>query len=213
MAGSDGIRPGARPNDALGTGRDRRPLGGLQTQMKILVVARHNEDVSWLEEVAGWEGLVVQKGLDLPNVGREASSYLWAMQRLYDGIADDDLAAFCQGSAFDHFDREELDEPVEWFRPLGARAPTGPISGWHRSFADGAPDHPGLPIRESYEAWVARPWPGHVDFVAGAQFIVTGACLKQHPKERYAGLAEQMNGPGPWVMERLWAAFFNAERE
>lgn len=163
-----------------------------------LVVARFNENTSWLRLVRKpWKPVIVQKGKDLPNEGREASSYLWAMQQFYD---DDGYIAFVQGDPYAHAVVHNILRPVTRFTWMG--------DSRYLSEEDGSPWHPGLPVREKHEQWIG-PWPGPIKFAAGAQFIVPAELIRTHPKEKYAELQEQMSeGENPWVMERLWQRLF-----
>ena len=82
--------------------------------MKIdLVVARHNEDVRWIHQISA-ERFVIDKSaspyvsagvttIQLPNVGREAESYLYALNE-YKKTPDTspDWIIFSQGHPFDH---------------------------------------------------------------------------------------------------------------
>lgn len=73
-----------------------------------LVVASFTEDLSWLNEVVGWDVIVYQKNaIDLklkfnqvllPNIGRETHTFL---HHLFLGD-DADRVAFVQGNPFDH---------------------------------------------------------------------------------------------------------------
>jgi Protein of unknown function (DUF3431) len=78
----------------------------------MLVVARYNEDVSWTREFD--KKIIYNKGdistipddlkpfvVNLPNVGREAHTYLYHIVTHYDTL--DDLTIFTQGRFTDHF--------------------------------------------------------------------------------------------------------------
>ena len=177
---------------------------------KTLVVARYQEDSSWYERIPrGWSLLEVQKGREVPNTGREASSYLWAILQKYDTLADDDLMAFVQGDPFDHCPDIDifllLDHPTDGFRALGDYT--------YVSGGDGRPHHDGIPVAKRYEDWLGKPWPGCVRFAPGAQFVVTGRDIKRHPKAFYRRLLHVMHEDwNPWILERLWPAIFEVPR-
>ncbi len=83
-----------------------------------LVIARHEEDLRWLKRVPTSVHLtILNKGdspalphgfpqreglsvISLPNVGREAHSYLNHLINRYDSMAE--VTVFCQGHPFDH---------------------------------------------------------------------------------------------------------------
>ncbi|HEX8832632.1 MAG TPA: DUF3431 domain-containing protein, partial [Abditibacteriaceae bacterium] len=99
-----------------------------------LVVARYKEDLGWLRNISQRIRVTVYDkhpdnphpgAICLPNVGREAHTYLHHIITRYDTLAP--LTVFCQGKPFDHaFDfrktlREWAQNPeqVTGFRWLG----------------------------------------------------------------------------------------------
>lgn len=177
--------------------------------MNFLVVARHQEDVGWLDKLpAGWTPMVVEKGTDVPNMGREATSYLWAIEMLYDRLVDFDIVAFVQGDPFDHC--SDLIEKLEAISRQYLQGSYKDLGDDERvTFGDGSSDHPGIPVRAAYEKWTGNKWPGNVRFSPGAQFATTGAKIKRQPVSWYRQLAEVVSeGAGPWVIERLWRTLF-----
>lgn len=171
--------------------------------MNHLIVARWQEDVSWLDSVTGWEPFVVVKDVDLPNVGREAASYLWAFSRLWSRLEPGDRVGCVQADPFPHC--EDLlgrlnGEQTDLFLPLG---------NWHVSDGEGRPDHPDLPIRDRYEQWVGTVFPGRVGFVAGAQFTVDASRVLARPASDHDRLAHEVScdEKGAWIMERLWVPY------
>lgn len=174
--------------------------------MKQLIVARHNEDISWLDQLPdGWEPWVIQKGEDLPNEGREGASFLHALAALRKPARVADQYAFVQGDPWPHCRRlwEELEQPVAWFKWLGED---------HTSDAAGGPHHTGLPVRRCYQQWLQTTWPAcdQLNFAAGGQFVVSGRAVKAHPATFYKTLKTLVcsEPDGPWVMERIWEAVF-----
>jgi hypothetical protein len=80
------------------------------TEKRITVVARYNEDISWIDKLPG-DVVVYNKGddftfdiprLDIPNVGREAETYIRAIVDLYDELNNFDSICFLQGNPFCH---------------------------------------------------------------------------------------------------------------
>jgi glycosyltransferase involved in cell wall biosynthesis len=177
---------------------------------KTLVVARFDEDQSWYDRIpSDWTLMEVQKGRELPNTGREASSFLWAILKLYPTLEDGDLVAFVQGDPFAHcqdIDLFLLLQRAEGFLPLGDYT--------YVCGGDGRPHDAGIPVAERYEEWLAAPWPGSVRFVPGAQFVVTGKSLKRYPPYFYQRLLDVMHEEhNPWIIERLWPTMFEREGE
>ena len=173
--------------------------------MKHLIVARLSEDDSWTQRVPEhWNVLLVQKGRDLDNAGREGSSFHWGLERLYPELHPEDVVACVQGWPFDHCPSlfRELERAMVFpFRWLG-----GPPL---HSDEQGLPHDIGLDVRGCYERWTGREWPGSVTFAAGGQFMVEGGSVLFKPREQYASMIEDVaRGRNAWAMERLWREFF-----
>lgn len=191
----------------MAVGGERRQKRSVQKTVKHLIVAQYLERVDWLDRFPGWKPRVVTKEVDLPNLGREASSYFFAFQELYDDLQPHDLVCCLQGDPFFHALKLELEmeQPCEWFVPLGDWRVTCDMRG--------RPHHPGLPVAEYWRAFIGSEPPEHVEFVAGAQFLVRGEALLGFPKEFYGTLQERMSEQyAPWAMERLWWPFFESVR-
>ena len=166
--------------------------------MNLIVVAAWQENTDWtLELPSGWKPWVLLKDVDFPNEGREASTFLHAMQILYNNPPK--LVAFVQGNPFDHcpdlFDR--LQRPCAEFTWL-------PEAN-HGSDQHGSPNHTGLPVGDLCEAWTGSRFDGHVMFAAGGQFMLPGKLLKKNPVDVYQTMEESVKmGEHAWVAERLW---------
>lgn len=183
--------------------------------IKRIVIARYKEDVSWVDRLpAGWIPTVVQKQTeelegDMPNAGREPSSYFFAIAKHYKDIQPDDLWAFVQGNPFDHcpgFLDKLLREP-DGYTPLGGGQFDSP--DYHWSDGKGHPTHGNLPVKEKYEEWLNKPFPGRVEFTPGAQFMVRGRDLLKYPLEWYIKLMDDFTSEyNPYVAERLWAQIY-----
>jgi hypothetical protein len=168
-----------------------------------LVVARHQENLDWIRKVPKkWNVSVVTKGVQVPNTGREASSYLYAMEKYYE---DDGWTMFVQGDPFEHYPPlmkvlEQGSLPLR-FCPLGFRL--------EESDEDGAPWDGGLPVRQYFEDLVG-PWTGNVQFAPGAQFVLPSWLIRGRPKEELVELRQRVDADplGAWTMERLWFRYF-----
>jgi hypothetical protein len=166
----------------------------------IAVVARYQEDFDWT--ASPWPVCIVQKDRDLPNAGREASSYAWFCANHQ--VEADQTYAFLQGNPMPHaFGWAQLRQ-VDRFAPLGA---------YHlRELPDGSPNHPGLDLAQAF-AVLGCPGaqPSEFEFTAGAQFLVSGRVLLRRDRAWWAWLQQVASGGipelawlNPWVMERLW---------
>ena len=97
--------------------------------------------------------------------------------------------------------KEDL-ESADGFRLLGH---------WHvEDDMNGAPHHPGLPLREYWDDWIGGPYPDKLQFVAGGQWVAPAELLLSRPVTVYQQMVGEMSRPkAPWVMERLWRYWFN----
>jgi len=77
---------------------------------RLYVIARYNEDISWVEELQG-DIIVYNKGenyrwnfnkIDVENYGRESETYVRAIIDHYDKLSEYDDIVFLQGYCFDH---------------------------------------------------------------------------------------------------------------
>jgi hypothetical protein len=174
--------------------------------VKVLVVARWREDITWLADLPpGWLPEVVEKDVDVPNRGREPSSFLGAILQLYPVTEPADTFGFVQGNPFDHcLDlMARLTHPVEWFDPLGTHP--------YRSDTHGNPHHPGVPVGECHAKWLGGPMVGEVEFYAGGQFLLSGAALLSRPADWYRAMYDDLisrDDLSPWAAERLWPTIF-----
>jgi len=144
-----------------------------------VVVARYREDLRWLAPVARWatrvfvydkgggevreedRGLYARPNVTrvvLPNVGREAHTYLHHMVAHYDALAGSPQAVvvFLQGGIHDHIDAS----PDRWVRKIAHQASRSPTGG-----SDSVTHHAGWPVM------VLREYEGRA---LGQQ---TGECL------------------------------------
>ena len=91
-----------------------------------IVIARYNEDLSWLKKLPKTIKITVyNKGLDnldipsirLPNIGRESHTYLYHIIQNYDNLAEQTI--FCQGDSIFHSpDFLELIKNRKYFEPI-----------------------------------------------------------------------------------------------
>lgn len=90
-----------------------------------LVIARYNEDISWLSKVKNMKITIYNKGEDninkssikLPNIGRESHTYLTHIIDNYDNLSD--ITIFSQGDPFFHSpDFLKLIKKPDLFEPI-----------------------------------------------------------------------------------------------
>jgi len=197
-----------------------------KTAMIELVIARHQEDLSWLNNIPpSLKVTVYNKGpalplpsVSLPNIGREAHTYLCHLLSRYD--TPPAFTVFVQGKPFDHApDLHNIlralaagELPVEDFKWLGFLVDTDDRRG-RRLFVPWSknPSREELPLDEFYEKLFNAPSPEQFRFFAGAQFIVTAACLRRRPRAFYEhALRLTAEMPlAPHCLERLWDQIFD----
>lgn len=192
-----------------------------------LVVAHYTENLNWLRNLpAGLHQTVYDKSPDqtagpdavpLPNVGREAHTYLHHIVSRYDKLAE--WTVFCQGKPFDHaFDFKKtmqafVADPAQigTFRWLGHLIDTDDAQGdrlfrpWSKN-----EDGRGLQLREFHQQLFGTPGPDRYTFVLGAQFAIHRTGIRRQPVSFYEqALAISTTFPdAAHCFERSWDRVF-----
>ena len=192
-----------------------------------IVVARYAEEVGWIGNLDAVRPRVwlYNKGgespqrpsLPLPNIGREAHTYLYHIVNHWDDLAD--RTVFCQGRPHDHAEHFVDDvlmyainpaaEPFRWFGQNladGVRLVQDDLNGH---------PHDTLPIGEYAKDFGVHLEGQYVRFSPGACFAVSRGLIRSMPRSFYASLLDDMEKrPGrrqPWILERLWGYIFNTK--
>lgn len=191
-----------------------------------LVVARYAEPLNWLRNVPdAIRKTVYDKhptdpypgAIRLPNVGREAHTYLTHLVARYDSLAE--YTVFCQGKPFDHaYDfhhRLRLfahrPEEIGDFRWLGHWIDTDDDGGgrlfkpWSKN-----EDGRGLDVRGFHRALFGTGGPAEYTFVLGAQFAVHRNVVRRRSRDFYEkALAISVQFPdAAHCYERTWDRVF-----
>lgn len=191
-----------------------------------LVVALYREDTAWMKKLPkGIRPIVYNKsgnpglGVSLPNVGREAHSYLHHIVEHYDELAD--VTIFCQGRPFDHvpdfqkvMDQLLQGQPaVRGFLWMGfvidADDACGKLfCGWSKN-----EDGRGLDLAGFYRTLFGAEGPATYPFFLGAHFAVTHACVRSRPIEFYQRALElSLDFPdAAHCFERCWDRVFGVD--
>jgi hypothetical protein len=179
-----------------------------------LVIAHYAESLDWVRGQEWASPQIYSKGQTvatplpivdlLPNVGREAHTYLHYLITRYDSLPD--YVGFCQGNPFDHCRTFIPELRAAFRRPK-------PFSGFGWQLhcdPRGCPEHCGLPLGFYSDRLFARKF-SEFDFQIGAQFVVSAERVKRHPKSFYEWLYvfTREDEVMPWVLERLWAVIFD----
>lgn len=200
-----------------------------------IVIARYNEDISWAEHATADRITVYNKGgsdnpwenaIDLPNVGREAHTYLTHIIERWDDLAD--VTAFLLGSAMKHVKSMRI--PIELYNVI-SQDPNIPISV---AGLGGDPDWPGrikhhgrwleqieagllkrasLDMGDWYDAMgLPQPRPGRLLYNPAAFFSVAREYIKKRPIDFYKQLLETVsdhnNPEEAHYLERMWVYVF-----
>lgn len=158
------------------------------------IVARYKEDISWTKELDNVT--IVQKDSDLPNKGREPSSYLWYIIQNYSTL--EGLYTFTQGNPFDHA-RSLLTEPIDTSHGFiwhGDKAYKGKLDGTPQDTCN---------IKWFIDQCNLEYEHEHIYFKAGCIFTVSAERIKKHPKEFYEKMYTVLMSEkyrSPWSFER-----------
>lgn len=195
-----------------------------------IVVAKYNEDIKWTKMLKGDFNLIVydkdprqthesgqsqdsgHEHVCLPNIGREAHTYLHHIVSNWDNLAEHTI--FLQGWPFDHFVKMEhiqkaIDDKVDQVSQIGTMS---------YLYCDrfGHPDYPNKPIGEYFTKILKREPPELIYFTLhGAQFIVNKKCIKNKSLDFWKDLLKMSETieDFPWIIERLWLYIFMKEEE
>ena len=191
-----------------------------------LVVARHTEDLAWLRRVPHEVAVTVyDKGsgtpstIPLPNLGREAHTYLHHLAERHDSLAD--LTIFVQGHPFDHapdlhkilraLAKGTLTVEFHW---LGFLADTDDPRG-RRLFVPWSknPERHELQLDSFHQQLFGTPGPAAYRFFAGAQFAITRATAHRRDAAfyRHARNLAATFPLAPHCFERCWDRVFQAD--
>lgn len=201
-----------------------------------VVVARYNENLDWLKELR-YNYVVYNKGSDdlpdwiknvtkLPNIGREAHTYLTYMADQYENLPD--YVAFVQGDPFVHAEKiidllNDYERDSDFY-PIADRMPVFHKKGNNRNlgrFATKVLKSVVLLFGEELDNFTCP---------AGAQFVVSRKAIVSHKRETYKKMIVLMDEGqshglrclsrrhkencnctclfSPWVFETIWKIFF-----
>jgi hypothetical protein len=180
-----------------------------------IVVARYTESLNWTQ---GYPCIVYNKGpqaysgcINLPNIGREAHTYLHHIVTNYENL--DNYTVFLQGNPFDHSPNclRTLDiiarmSEIPDFMHISERIL--PTSSEQDLFFL---NEKMLPMKEFHTYLFGETPRRNFVFGAGAQFVVSRKLIQHIPKETYQKLLEKSTeGIGAWILERFWEQIFTS---
>lgn len=170
------------------------------------VIAKYKEDMSWTKDLAPHIVTIYDKSTgELPNVGREAHTYLYHIVKNYDKL--NDVTVFLQGNPFDHVTLEgDLNTNVQSY----SFDKTEPFFNTRRFFERTRLCNRTYRIMFGYD-------PGDLYFSNGAMWIVQKQDILARPLEFYQRLFEHLCIPrsynedgvfNAWTMECMWQFIF-----
>lgn len=193
-----------------------------------LVVAHYQENLNWLRKVpASIQKTIYTKAetplapghLPLPNVGREAHTYLHHIVNRYDSLAD--YTIFCQGKPFDHaFDFHARlralaagnlpEKPFTWVgHIIDTDTPDGELfKAWSKNETG-----EGLNLAGFHQSLLGTTGPEAYPFVLGAQYIAGRELIHDKPLSFYQN-ALNLTTTFPQAAhcyERMWDCLFGVE--
>lgn len=193
-----------------------------------LVIAHYHEDLRWLRRVPDvFQKTIYSKAepppllahLPLPNVGREAHTYLHHLLTRYDTVAD--YTVFCQGKPFDHaYDFHTSlrtlangtlpEKPFTWLgHILDTDTPDGELfRNWSKNETGERLDLAGF-----YQHLFGTSGPEAYPFVLGAQFVVARELVHRQPLSFYQQALDLSISfaEAAHCYERMWDRVFGME--
>jgi hypothetical protein len=179
----------------------------------MIVVAKYKEDITWVKDLK-YPYIIYDKNKDIPNVGREAETYLRFILENYDNLPD--YTVFLQGKPFDHLTIGSVEFINEQIELSNDSKKTVPLNYLHRE------NHNHYTrTKESYNTLFNNEIPAKFDFPPGAQFIVPKECILCRPYKYYDEIRKTMveinNTEAkmdnclvcPWTIERMWLYIFD----
>lgn len=226
------VAPLALDDLLVAMAREHMPAAFVKPSVEI-VVARHGEDVAWLDEWVQYvQKITVYDKSDvpmaprpgigvvpLPNVGREAHTYAHHLAEAYDSLCD--VVVFTQGGFADHCTPQQFEALVLDGKPLDA-APlemawwSSPMRhfGWtpQRNHAKAVMTPAGCSLAKfllTHGVVDDLPPERDVTYWQGAIFRATAAAVRRHARAKYAALRDVLasGGSNPetaHMMERAW---------
>jgi hypothetical protein len=202
-----------------------------------IVIARHNEDISWAKHVQCDQLTVYDKGLKdsglpsigLPNVGGEAHTYLWHILHRWDDLAD--VTAFLLGSLQKHIHSVRL--PLELYNTV-SQDPTIPIcvqrlgrdsfwpgriahrAHWLKALENGDMRPAALPMGEWYQQYIGGELPKIINYNPAASFSVPRDTIRRRTRDFYERLIKTVSDhrqpEEAHYLERMWLYVFQNGR-
>lgn len=176
------------------------------------VIAKYNEDISWIDSIDKQKYKVTiydkSNNGNLPNVGREAHSYLHHITTNYDNLAD--VTVFLQANPFDHVSvsRHDLMSYINTYN----YSVTEPFFNTRRIH-----EHTNL-CKKTFHYLFGRGYDNDIYFTDGAQWIVKKENITNKPLSFWFKIYNDVNKiqttnwedvVNPWTLEGVWQFLFD----
>ncbi|XP_022083668.1 uncharacterized protein LOC110975458 isoform X3 [Acanthaster planci] len=224
----------ASQTSSIGPQKQVSPPGRASLEYEV-VVSHYNEPLDWLKPCAEQAGHVYHKGSDrgppfdmykwerLPNVGREAHTYLYHILQNYDSLAE--VTVFLQGHGSQPHITWCFADPAEFVamakknifcKKHGSYGNWGRINHfgkWLKDLKAGSMRRAKSTVGEFYTALFGTRPPRAVPACYAGCFSASRANLQRHPKTFYqkalSFVNDHSNPEEGHYFERLWAAIIN----
>lgn len=185
----------------------------MNSQM-TMVVARYNENLDWLKDLS-WNYIVYNKGEDnlpewikneikLPNIGREAHTYLTYIINNYDNLPD--YTIFVQGNPFPH--SKKVIKKINDFDGVKDFFPITDKFFRTRRLTKESPIYTELIVIELTRKLFVNDI-SDLRFAHGAQFIVSKKAILFHKKITYQKIIDFMI---EGIKSREWTPFAKCKK-
>lgn len=200
-----------------------------------LVVARYNEDISWLNET-DYPKYVYNKGVPLPdyydeiklkNIGRESHTYLYHIVNNYHKLDPSSVTVFTQGRFHDHTNLKK--DVASKLIELGMAASESGIKALHRRIESTFDrtfrmanwyykvNQSEYPFDEWFLKYISDTIPTKYEWAIAAILAVRNDLILSRPLEYYKNLLynisdlQEINPESAHYFERSWLYVFNPE--
>jgi hypothetical protein len=188
-----------------------------------IVLARYNEDISWSDDYSHLR-TIYNKGLDnldvssikVPNVGREAHTFLYHIISNYDNLAENTI--FFQGMINDRSEQKIL--PFDKYLFNSNNSITGNISicyegsDWNYNAYTNTSGKSDYNLGTFCEKVLARRYKQFSPFIRGAYMSIGKKCILKNSRKYYENILKmsklslECNPEDAHFMERLWLYIF-----
>ena len=207
-----------------------------------LVVATYDRSYDWIEKVNKEVTVTVytkdtntnkESEIVIPlNVGRDVHTFFYHIVNRYDSLSE--VTFFSQDFGLEHVDNyyDVINGDVDCWTYHAKQHfegywvyQRGLYTGWEwhaetdsngrvlRCDQSGLPNHPNLPILETWNKLFETQCPSTLEYVPGGHFSITKEQLHIRPKSFYQTILQILETEyvAPWVFERLEPYIFNSK--